>query len=393
MKKITKILMLALLLFSFADRVSAQYTFVVDALTKDSTALYPYGTPGTDNWVDLGDKVGSLKNGTEVLVAPTDTVVYYTKFQSLKKGMFSKEHKTYTGKVVAVTHQGARYYVDARDLMLSPSDTSRQDFINKETNYHTFWGRFYSSFVPYIAILLLLLAATVFAMLINGSDGPRLIPTILVPVFMLLAVGLELLGVVKMGGDMLWWIDSDVIKKGKVIFRLVLFALAVVMQILSMRLYKNGIVGYVSDPGQKVLVKRPMIGALVGVLLLGASAFVAIFVPKQASLCLGIGAALLGVAVLVGVVSTAVVNSKALGKGAGIAFTLFVVIYGIGLISTIILLIIGFVNVFMEMLITFGGGLLVLVIMSRVVPARSYTSGGVRYDVYEPIHLFGSRKQ
>lgn len=390
MKNITKIFMLALLLFSLADRASAQYTFVVDALTKDSTALYPYSAPDADKWVNLADPVGSLKNGSEVIVAQNDTVVYYAKFKSLKKAMFSKEHKTYSGDVVAVTHNGARYYVDAKDLMLSPNDPTGKDFINREDNYHNFWGRFYSSLIPYIAIFLLLLAATVFAFLNNGSNGPRLVPTILVPVFMLLAIALEMFGVFKLGRDVLWWIDTDVIKKGRVIFRLVLFALAVIMQISSMKLYKQGIAGYVSDPDQKVLVKRPMVGALVGVSLLGVSVIVATIVPKHASLCLGIGAALLGIAVVVGIVSTAVVNCKALGNAGGIAFSLFVVIYGIGLLTTIIMLIIGFVNVFMEMLITVGGGVLAMVIMSKVVPTRSYTSGGVQYDVYEDFHIFGS---
>ena len=392
MKKIAHFLLLALLVFSFGNKASAQYTFMVDALTKDSTILYPYDPSWEEEWVHLGDPVGSLKNGTEVIIAATDTVSHHAYFKSKKKSMFYKKTE-YEGSVFIVNYNGTRYFVDAKDLMLSPNDTTGvRDFVNEKSNYHNFWGRFYSSLGTYIAIFVLLLLATVFAKLINGSGGPRLVPTILVPVFILFAVLLEVIGVFKMGTDMLWWIDDHVIKKGTVIIRLVFFALAVIMQIFSMRLYKNGIVAYALQPDQKVLVKRPMVGAVIGVGLLIVSVIVAMIWRKSAGVILGVGVASLVIATLVGIISTAVVNMRVLGKIAGLTFTLFVVIYAIGLVSSIVLLIIGFVKVFMEMLITVGGGTLVLMLMSKVVPTRTYTSGGVTYEVYEDFNPFKRNK-
>lgn len=387
MKKNTRILLLALLVLSLSNTTSAQYKFVVDALTKEGTSLYPYVTPPTDRWVDLSDPVDTIPNGTEVTVAPADTVVLNATFRSMKKSMFYKK-TTYNGDVVVVTYQGSRYFVDAKDLMISPEETACRDFINCHKNHHTAWGRFYSTMTPFVAIFFLLLAATILAFLINGKNGPRLIPTILVPACILTAILLEMLGVIKMGRDVLWWLDVDVIDKGTVILRLVIFALAVIMQIFSMRLYKNGIVSFVRDHEQKIHVKRPMVGALIGVILLAASVIAAIIVPKQAEICLTVGGILLVVAIIVAIISTAVVNCRALGKGAGIAFTLFVVIYGIGLITTLIMLVIGIVNVFMEMLITIVGGTAVLMMMSKVVPSRSYTENGVRYEVYEDFNPF-----
>ena len=79
---------------------------------------------------------------------------------------------------------------------------------------------------------------------------------------------------------------------------------------------------------------------------------------------------------------------RVLGKLAGLAFTLFVVIYAVGLVSCIVLLIIGLIKVFMEMLITVVGGTVVLMFMSKVVPTRTYTSGGVTYEVYEDFNPF-----
>jgi hypothetical protein len=392
MKKNSRIALLILFLMCLLGSASAQYTFVVDALTKDSTILYPYDASAEKEWVHLGDPVGYLKNGTEVTIAAADTVSHTAYFRSKKKSMFYKKTE-YEGSVYTVNHNGTRYFVDAKDLMLSPNDTTGvRDFVNKSSNYHNFWGRFYSSYTPYIAIFVLLLLATIFAKLINGAGGPRLLPTILVPLFVLLAVLLEVFGVIKMGTDMLWWIDDHVIDKGKVIIRLIFFALAVIMQVFSMKLYKNGIVAYAVTPDEKVLVKRPMVGALIGVGLLIASVVVAMIWKKSAGTILGVGAALLVAATLVGIISTAVVNMRVLGKLAGLAFTLFVVIYAVGLISCIVLLIIGLVKVFMEMLITVFGGTIVLMVMSKVVPTRTYTSGGVTYEVYEDFNPFKRNK-
>lgn len=388
MKKNSKIALLILFLMCLFGTASAQYTFVVDALTKDSTILYPYDSSCEKEWVHLGDPVGYLKNGTEVTIAAADTVYHTAYFRSKKKSMFYKKTE-YEGKVYVVNHNGTRYFVDARDLVLSPNDTTGvRDFVNKNHSYHNAWGHFYSTLTPYIAIFVLLLLATIFAKLINGPAGPRLIPTVLVPVFMLVAILLEVFGVIKMGTDMLWWIDDHVIDKGTVIIRLIIFAVAVIMQVFSMKLYKNGIVAYAVKPDEKVLVKRPMVGAIIGVGLLIASVIVAMIWKKSAGTILGVGAALLVAATLVGIISTAVVNMRVLGKLAGLAFTLFVVIYAVGLVSCIVLLIIGLIKVFMEMLITVVGGTVVLMFMSKVVPTRTYTSGGVTYEVYEDFNPF-----
>jgi hypothetical protein len=101
-----------------------------------------------------------------------------------------------------------------------------------------------------------------------------------------------------------------------------------------------------------------------------------------------IGIGLLLLSTLIGIITTAVKNIRAVGGLGGIAFTLFAVIYGVGLVVALVMLIIGFVNAFMEVLVTVVGGTFVLMIMSKFIPARSYTSGGVRYEVYEDFNPF-----
>lgn len=408
MKNITKIFMLALLFFSLTDKASAQGSiFEVDALTTKSAALYSYTDtiPGNGE-VILGDPLpgDGLKNGTKVTILSKESK-RDAKFKSERKKLFSKENKTYSGTVYIVrytndVYKDTLYYMNAKDLRLSSEDPNYgkkgADFINAEKNPHTFWGHFYSSFWPYVLIFLLLIAAMVFTFLIPSKNGPRLIPTILVPAFLLLAVMLEMLGVVLMGRsgvDILWWLNTNVYKEAVVILRLMFFALALILQIFSMRLYKNSMVGYMHSHEQKVQVKRPITGALVGAVLLGISVIIAWFASNP-DLYLGIGATLLIASIVVSIVSTAVINSKAMGKDAGIAFTLFVVVYGIGLIFALVLLIAGLIKgyLFWEMLVTIIVGALVLLLLNKFVPVRSYTENGVNYEAYDDYKLLKSKK-
>ena len=167
---------------------------------------------------------------------------------------------------------------------------------------------------------------------------------------------------------------------GKVIVRLILFAIAIVMQIFSMRFYKNGLV----EAGKGELsIKRPIIGALIGVGLLAVCVVLAMIWNKDAETILYVGGGLLLVSTLIGIISTAVTNIRAVGAGAGIAFTLFAVIWCVGLVTALVLLIIGLVNAFMEMILTIGGGAVVLFIMGKFIPSRTYVKNGVRYEVYD----------
>ena len=381
MKK-TRISLLVMLLMCLFGTASAQYTFVVDALLQDSTYLYAYDSKWNDKdtWLHLEAPVASLPNGTEVTIAEGDTVTYRASFKSMKKGMFKKKVE-YDDDIIPVTYGGQKYLALSKDLMISPNDnTGTMDFINKKNNRHTFWGRFYSSYTPYIAIFVLLLLATLFAKFTSGPGGTRVIPAIMVPILLLAAIALEMGGVFVMGKDMLWWVDADHFKMSKVIVRLILFGGAIVMQIFSMRLYKNGL----SDNANGELsVKRPIVGALIGAGLLLASVVVGMIWKDDATTILTVGAVLLVIATVVGIISTAVTNIRAVGPGAGIAFTLFAVIYGIGLVVALVMLVIGLVNAFMEMIVTIGGGTLVLFIMGKFVPTRTYTKNGVTYEVYE----------
>lgn len=371
-------MLVTMLLMGLVSSVSAQYTYQVDAIRGDSTALYAYQAEWKDSWVHLGEPVGAIPNGTEVAIATADTVSNIAYFKSIRKD------KEYEESVVAVNYDGKTYLVAANDLMLSPNDTSgATDFINKTKSIHQRWPHWYYTYTPYILIFVLLALATLLAALAGGS----VVCSALVPIMLLASIFLEIFGVYWLGSDMLWWVDKDHFTMGTVIIRLILFAVAIVMQIFSIRLYKNALVDGAKG---ELNVRRPIITALIGAGLLLACILISLIFRKSldSMQMLYIGLGLLGLCVLIGIISTAVQNCRALGFVGGVAFTLFAIIYGIGFLVALTLLIIGIVMAFMEMIVTIGGGILVLMVMSKIVPSRSYTrSDGTRVEVYEDFHL------
>lgn len=373
MKKNSKIAMLVLLLMCMFSTASAQYKFVVDALRGDETNLYNYDPKWSDSWVHLGEAVGTLPNGTEVIIAQSDTVVKNAYFPSIRKD------KEYEDDVIAVTYNGSQYLVCSRDLMLSPNDTSgKTDFINKKQSKHEGWAPWYYTYTPYILIFILLALATVFAATSHG--GP--FSALMVPLLLLAAIVIEVFGVYCLGTDMLWWVDKDQFPMGKVLLRLALFAVAIVMQIFSIRLYQNAM----GDGARGELnVRRPIVWAIIGAgLMLGCIIFSLLFRKSfDPTQMFYVGAAMWGISIVIGIISAAVQNIRAIGFLGGLAFTIFAIIYGVGFIVALTMLIIGIVNAFMEMIVTIGGGVLVLFIMSHFIPTRTYTENGVTYEVYE----------
>ena len=373
MKKISRIVMIVLLV-CLAGAASAQYTFVVDALRSDSTKLYKYNAQWSETWVHLDEAVGSLPNGTEVTIAKNDTVANKAYVPSIRKG------KEYEDHMIAVTYNGSRYLVSSRDLKLSPNDTSGiTDFLNQKKSQHEGLGPWYYTYTPYILIFILLVLATLFAALSRGGA----FTAVLVPLLLLAAILIEVWGVICLGQDMLWWVDKDQFPMSRVIVRLILFAAALVMQVFSIRLYKNAMSDGALD---ELNVRRPLVSAIIGAGLLLGCVIVSLLFRKSldAQKMLNIGLILLGISVAIGLVSTAVQNIRAVGAVGGIAFTLFAIIYGVGFIVALVMIIIGIVNAFMETIVTIGGGALVLYIMSHFVPTRTYTrSDGTVVEVYE----------
>ena len=74
---------------------------------------------------------------------------------------------------------------------------------------------------------------------------------------------------------------------------------------------------------------------------------------------------------------------KVLGVKSGILFSVFAVIYAVGLVVALVMLIIGFFTAIFEMLITIVCCVILLFFLSKTIPITSYVSGDTIVEVFE----------
>ena len=382
MKKITQVIFLMLIVLLSFDKASAQYIFKLDALHSESVSLYPIIPKDKDGIVKLEKEALKLPNGTLVTINGGE--------DSLRTHVLNATiGKRYWEDMMTVTYEGEKYYVSTEDLVLSvddnPADT--KDFVNKKKNQHTFLGHWYNSAAPYLTIFLLLIAAILFAFFMRGHEGLRMICVAAVPALLLLVVIIEVMGILSVGTNMLWWLDPKRYGWGTSLFRFILFIAAVIMQVSCMNIYMRGLVGIrgneedVNTP--KLNFKRPIYAALGG----AVAAIVLVFISGISHwnsnvvdwLALIIFVAVTGM----GIYSVTKQNMEVIGTKPGILFSIFAVIYAVGLVVAFILLIIGFIQAFLEMLINIICCVILFFFLNKVIPIRTYISGDKIVEVFE----------
>lgn len=367
--------MLSLLLW--VNIASAQYVFILDALHSDSVALYSYSTkPNKDNVLKFEKTEGYLPNGTLVTINGGE--------DSIKKSVLNTTvAKDYWEDFMVVNYEGQKYYVSTEDLVMSADDNPGvKDFVNKEKNQHTAMGHFYNSPTPYLIALVLLAFAILCALFVRAEWGLRIGFVAAVPVLLLLVVAIEVVGIVSVGTNMLWWLNPKLYGLGTSVFRFILFAAAIVMQVFSMNLYMRGLV----DPNDdsELNFKRPIYAALGGAVAFIVVIFICGVTNWNSDVAAWVAVLAFVIITGIGIFSSAKQNVEALGLAAGILFSLFAVIYAVGLVVAIILLIIGFINAFLEMILTVVGAAVAMVVMSKFMPTRTYyRSDGTKVEVYE----------
>lgn len=377
-KKVT----LAVLVLLTAMPLYAQLRYVVDAVHgKAAVAYSAKDAQGKSTYKMIIDqKVGEIPNGTEVTVAMHDTVIEWMHNPLIHQ-------KVWSG-YIRVDHGGKTVYVDHNDLIWSENNPEgTHNFYKADAKHHTTLGHFYNSMTPYwLAVLLAVLAMVIGFMM--SKKGANTLTTLLFPLLMLGIVAIELGGVFALGKDMLWWLDPKVYGWLRSIVGILLFAFTISIQMQSMKLYQNGL-----TRGQGGLsVRAPIIGAVVGVVLGVAGLAITGYTYSQREsykwLYIGVAAGL--ISVLVGIIVCMVKNTKNLGFLRGLAFSLFAIVYGAGLAAAVVMLILGFIKVFLETILTIAGVYAVFNLMSKTIPSYSYSTGDTIVEVYEefdPLHL------
>lgn len=190
---------------------------------------------------------------------------------------------------------------------------------------------FLESTLPYWVIFGLLTAATLFAFFGRGWSA------IIAPVLLLVATAIEVLGLLKCGTGMLWWLDGADFHSMAGVQKLLLFSLAVIMQVGSIYIFGRNVA---EDELEDLVIWRPVltliIAAVVAVaLIVGLTLF-----HVSQKLVFLIGGAVFLVLLISRVWESMRENCGVLGNFGGVLFTLFVFVWGIGSITAIVLLVI-----------------------------------------------------
>lgn len=190
---------------------------------------------------------------------------------------------------------------------------------------------FLESTLPCWVIFGLLTAATLFAFFGRGWSA------IIAPVLLLVATAIEVLGLLKCGTGMLWWLDGADFHSMAGVQKLLLFSLAVIMQVGSIYIFGRNVA---EDELEDLVIWRPVltliIAAVVAVaLIVGLTLF-----HVSQKLVFPIGGAVFLVLLISRVWESMRENCGVLGNFGGVLFTLFVFVWGIGSITAIVLLVI-----------------------------------------------------
>lgn len=219
------------------------------------------------------------------------------------------------------------------DSVLMLSDDNPEDVVDifgdtRSQLQHTWVGKWFGTFTPYMIIALLFVAAIVLAIGGLRLDSWRRAALWGLPACILAASMLEIWAYLVMGKSAFWWCDSDRYGFFGSMLRVVPFVLFVAFQLFSIKIYEAFLPGVNED--NKLSIKPLAIGIAICLpVALAIAMLLAAFDIRGLTAGLASVAGLL-ICLTVGFVWSLVKNIKVLGKVNGLFFTVFGIVYAIG---------------------------------------------------------------
>ena len=372
MKRSAYILLFLSALLCFGVSARAQWRYVVDNLHADSTKVYSrVKNDGMDSKkvpYQLGNVAFTLANGDTLTIAAADSGRTHL-------AEIIREGKTRGKWFTTVTIKGKKYFVANENLKFADGS---KDWINEKVNHHTPLGHWYSTSTPYWLIVLSVVLAFLCAILGAKMDfGSRILAWLTVP-FLTLAVGLECLGIYALGTDVLWWMDMKVYGFGPAFWPCLLMFVVTILQFASMLV----MAGSTKDNGLSYLA--PLIGTVVGLIAAVICILIGGVSKGDGSTMVNIGFIIFAVAVVLSLLFTFINNIKVLRPIGGILFSLFTLIWTIGVLAMVALLIIGIISFFAESIIMVVGFILAFFLSKRFFPIYEFIdASGTLVRVFE----------
>ena len=343
-----KLLVSMLAIILSTSMVHAQWRFVADKLTADSTRVFlrevntgkdkstrPYKIPGTAFYVP---------NGDTLFVAKADSGVVAVNFKIHDEPDFKEkwwmDNNGYE-LFVTVTINGKKYFVESDDLVLVDGNEEKW-WESKKNTHHTTMGHWFSTPTPHWLVVLFVFLAFICAIL-GGRTGSAVITWLTIP-FLACAIALEALGIYYLGDELLWWMDQKVYGFGPAAGGALLLAATAALQFLSMTLMAGGRESGISYIWPLVAIVGAGIIAAILVMIGGST-------KGSADPWVNTAFWIFAVAVVLSIILTFVINMRSLSIIGGIFFSLFVLIWTAGVLAMVALIFIGLFTYFLDTLL------------------------------------------
>ena len=370
---------LFVLLLACMTGTHAQWNFVVDVLRYgDSTeAFQMVKSKEQPGGYALGQRVAWLPNGTRVTVARQDSgvVVVNVPMRQQQKQNAEGAKRPSSATYVVTTVEGKRCLVRAADLKFGDNPAGSRNWVNPRRDPHTAVGHLYfgSGTVYWIVFGLMVLSAILMRLSVRKRHGWIYA---LVPVLMVAAVVLELVGVFYFWSDMFWWLDMEVHGTGWVVCYLILFLLTIYVQATSIFSYRSYLMASHDPDGRKgkLPIFRPLVYTLVAAVAFVVCFLVHAFGGADEWTMFYVGAGVAAAILFMGLIDSIRRSRRVVGLAGAVGFTLFALAWGVSLVSAIILFVACLAKVFVALMSTSLGVVAFLFLCNKL--GIDITAGG-----------------
>lgn len=312
--------------------------------------------------------VADPKTGDETLDEP---VFKMAMGQEVEVTRLLKGHTGYG----AIDVDGKEFGIQSKYLMFSEDNPEGTEDIFGDTRNrvnHSWAGKFFASFTPYAIISLFFILAIAFLVLGLKSAAVRRLALYVVPGCILIASLMEVWAYKTLGTDAFWWCSMDNYGFFGSLFRAIPFCLFVAFQLYSIKLYEQMLLAD-RDNGEKLSIKPMAISLAICLPLTLVIVFGLAALDFNPTLRDILSVVAFFVSLALGVLLSLRKNIKILGSFAGLAFTIFGIVYILASIVAIIGVAIVIFKIILQLLII-GAAILGLSFAMQ----RSGSGGGAK---------------
>lgn len=310
--------------------------YILDDNFADSIPLHKIEVGENHSYETLAEEVMKLPHGEVVEV---------------KRGL--KDNET---RYAAIEVNGKEYGVYVRHLLFSDENPEGVEDIFENTHErvnHTWQGKLFATFTPYVVMALLFLAAIIFMVIGMMSKVVRKISLIVVPACIVVASVLEIWAYNVLGSDAFWWCSYDRYGFWGSLLRAIPFVVFVAFQLYSIKGYERLLLDGRNDV--KLSIKPAAISLAICIPITIVAVVCMTLMGHEGVLRDVVSVAAFLLSFGIGVFISLRKNIKILGKFSGLLFTIFSMVYIVASVIAIIGLIIVALDLIFQILMIVAG--------------------------------------